>query len=67
MSVTGGKAEWSVRRTGYLNPVGIAYLTLLQAEMAGLPQMTYRGLVGDWYEPVWSVRARRQDEHGPVA
>jgi len=67
VSVTGGKAEWSVRRTGYLNPVAIAYLTLLQAEMAGLPQMTYRGLVGDWYEPVWSVRARRQDEHGPVA
>jgi hypothetical protein len=59
VSVAGGKAEWSVRRTGYLHPVGIAYLTLLQAEMAGLSQMSYRGLVGDWYEPVWSVRARR--------
>jgi hypothetical protein len=44
----GGKAEWSVRRTGSLHPVAIAYLTLTQAELAGLPEAARQGLVGDW-------------------
>jgi hypothetical protein len=54
----GGKAEWSVRRTGSLHPVAIAYLTLVQAEMAGLSEEARRSLVGDWLEPAWTARAR---------
>ena len=58
--VSGNKAEWNVRRTGSLNPVAIAYLTLVQAEMAGLHADARRSLIGDWLEPAWSVRARVQ-------
>jgi hypothetical protein len=54
-----GRAEWSVRRTGSLHPVAIAYLTLAQAEMAGLGEEARRALVGDWLEPAWSARAGR--------
>ena len=60
ISVSGNKAEWNVRRTGSLNPVAIAYLTLVQAEMAGLHADARRSLIGDWLEPAWSVRARVQ-------
>lgn len=60
ISVWGNKAEWNVRRTGSLNPVAIAYLTLVQAEMAGLNADARRALIGDWLEPAWSVRARVQ-------
>ena len=60
ISVWGNKAEWNVRRTGSLNPVAIAYLTLVQAEMAGLTAEARRSLIGDWLEPAWSVRARVQ-------
>jgi hypothetical protein len=60
ISVWGNKAEWNVRRTGSLNPVAIAYLTLVQAEMAGLTSEARRSLIGDWLEPAWSVRARVQ-------
>ena len=60
ISVWGNKAEWNVRRTGSLNPVAIAYLTLVQAEMAGLNADARRSLIGDWLEPAWSVRARVQ-------
>ena len=58
LSVAGGKAEWSIRRTGSLHPVAIAYLTLVQAELAGLTEEARRSLVGDWLEPAWTVRAR---------
>jgi len=58
ISVSGNKAEWNVRRTGSLNPIAIAYLTLVQAELAGLGEDARRGLIGDWLEPAWSVRAR---------
>jgi hypothetical protein len=58
LSASGGKAEWSVRRTGSLHPVAIAYLTLVQAEMAGLTAEARRSLIGNWLEPAWSVRAR---------
>lgn len=54
----GGKAEWSVRRTGSLHPVGIAYLTLVQGEMAGLDEDARRALIGMWLEPAWTTRAR---------
>ena len=60
ISVSGNKAEWNVRRTGSLNPVAIAYLTLVQAELAGLGEEARRSLIGDWLEPAWSVRARIQ-------
>ena len=60
ISVWGNKAEWNVRRTGSLNPVAVAYLTLVQAEMAGLTAEARRSLIGDWLEPAWSVRARVQ-------
>ena len=60
VSVWGNKAEWNVRRTGSLNPVAIAYLTLVQAEMAGLAAEARRSLIADWLEPAWSVRARIQ-------
>jgi hypothetical protein len=36
----------------------MAYLTLVQAEMAGLDAESRRALIGDWLEPAWSVRAR---------
>ena len=60
ISISGNRAEWNVRRTGSLNPVAIAYLTLVQAEMAGLHADARRSLIGDWLEPAWSVRARVQ-------
>ena len=58
--VSRNKAEWNVRRTGSLSPVAIAYLTLVQAELAGLGAEARRSLIGDWLEPAWSVRARVQ-------
>jgi len=60
LSASGNKATWTVRRMGSLHPVAIAYLTLVQAELAGLDPASRRSLVGDWLEPAWSVRARRQ-------
>jgi len=59
ISTSGTKVEWTVRRTGSLNPVAIAYLTLVQAEMAGLPGAARRGLIGDWLEPAWTLRNRK--------
>ena len=59
LSTSGGRAEWTVRRTGSLHPVAIAYLTLVQAEMAGLAPEARRALIGDWLEPAWTVRNRR--------
>jgi hypothetical protein len=56
MLASGNKVEWNVRRTGSLHPVAIAYLTLVQAEMAGLSEEARRGLIGDWLEPAWTVR-----------
>jgi hypothetical protein len=53
-----GKAEWSVRRTGSLHPVAIAYLTLVQAELAGVESESRRALIGGWLEPAWTTRAR---------
>jgi len=50
ISASGNKVEWSVRRTGSLHPVAIAYLTLVQAEMAGLTKEARSGLVGEWLE-----------------
>ena len=58
LDTSGKKATWTVRRTGSLHPVAIAYLTLVQAEMAGLDAESRRSLIGDWLEPAWSVRAR---------
>ena len=54
---SGNKAEWTVRRTGSLHPVAIAYLTLVQAEMAGFDADSRRSLIGGWLEPAWSTRA----------
>ena len=59
VSVKGNRATWGVRRTGTLNPVAIAYLTLVQAEMAGVDTESRKALIGDWLEPAWSVRAGR--------
>jgi hypothetical protein len=59
LATSGTKATWTVRRTGSLHPVAMAYLTLVQAEMAGLDADARRSLIGDWLEPAWSVRARR--------
>ena len=67
ISVSGDKAEWNVRRTGSLSPVAIAYLTLVQAEMAGLHADARRSLIGDWLEPAWSVRARYHRTGGLIA
>jgi hypothetical protein len=64
LSMSGNKAEWTVRRTGSLHPVAIAYLTLLQAEMAGMGDDARRGLVGDWLEPAWTGRERQKKEAG---
>jgi hypothetical protein len=57
LSTSGRKATWNVRRTGSLHPVAIAYLTLVQAEMAGLDPESRRSLIGGWTEPAWTVRA----------
>jgi hypothetical protein len=59
IAATGKKTEWTVRRTGSLHPVAIAYLTLVQAEMAGLSPESRKALVGDWLEPAWTVRKGR--------
>jgi hypothetical protein len=59
IAASGKKTEWTVRRTGSLHPVAIAYLTLVQAEMAGLAPEPRKALIGDWLEPAWSVRAGR--------
>jgi hypothetical protein len=50
LSTSGAKAVGTIRRTGSLHPVAIAYLTLTQASMAGLTEEAKRGLVGDWLE-----------------
>jgi len=57
LATSGTKATWTVRRTGSLHPVAMAYLTLVQAEMAGLGAESRRSLLGDWLEPAWSARA----------
>lgn len=58
ITTKGNRAEWDVRRTGSLHPVAMAYLTLVQAEMAGLDAESRRRLVGDWLEPAWTARQR---------
>jgi hypothetical protein len=50
LSTSGGRVVGTIRRTGSLHPVAIAYLTLAQAELAGLTEEARRGLVGDWME-----------------
>ena len=62
LSTSGGRAVGTIRRTGSLHPVAIAYLILVQAEMSGLTEEARRGLLGDWLEPAWSVRAGRAQE-----
>jgi hypothetical protein len=59
VSTSGNKTTWTVRRTGSLHPVAIAYLTLVQAEIAGVAAESRPSLIGDWLEPAWSARARR--------
>jgi hypothetical protein len=59
LSGSGDRATWTVRRTGSLNPVAIAYLTLVQAELAGVDPESRKSLVGNWLEPAWSARAGR--------
>jgi hypothetical protein len=66
LSASGQKATWTVRRTGSLHPVAIAYLTLVQAEMAGLDADSRRSLIGAWLEPAWSVRAGRRQHADSV-
>jgi len=56
ITTRGDRTEWDVRRTGSLHPVAMAYLTLVQAEMAGLDAESRKRLVGDWLEPAWTVR-----------
>jgi hypothetical protein len=74
LSTSRGRVVGTIRRTGSLHPVAIAYLTLVQSEMAGLTEEAQRGLVGNWIEPAWSVRreaagGRREasGERGPRA
>jgi hypothetical protein len=59
LEMRGGRATWSVRRTGSLNPVGMAYLILVQAERAGVGEAARRPLLGLWAEPAWSFRTRQ--------
>lgn len=53
---SGGSATWRIVRVGELDPVAIAYLTLAQAELAGLGEAERRRMLGDWVEPAWSFR-----------
>jgi hypothetical protein len=53
---SGSAASWRVVRIGELDPVAIAYLTMVQAELAGHSEDERRRLLGDWVEPVWSFR-----------
>jgi len=50
LSRSGGKVAGRIRRTGSLHPVAIAYLTQVQAEMAGLSPEARQALVGDWLD-----------------
>ncbi|MCX6552016.1 MAG: hypothetical protein NTY02_13630 [Acidobacteria bacterium] len=61
LSTAGGRATWGVHRTGSLHPVAIAYLTLVQAERAGVGEEARRRLLGNWLEPAWSFRVRHPD------
>ncbi|HNV03221.1 MAG TPA: hypothetical protein PLE61_03320 [Vicinamibacterales bacterium] len=58
IAASGDRVEWDVRRTGSLHPVAMAYLTLVQAELAGLDPESRRRLLGDWIEPAWTVRQK---------
>ncbi len=53
---SGKSASWRIVRIGELDPVAIAYLTMVQAELAGRSEDERRRLLGDWVEPVWSFR-----------
>jgi hypothetical protein len=50
LSTSGNRVRGTIRRTGSLHPVAIAYLIQVQAEMAGLPAEARQALVGDWLE-----------------
>lgn len=52
----GASATWEVVRIGELDPVAIAYLTLVQAELADVAEDTRRLYVARWLEPAWSFR-----------
>lgn len=58
---SGGSATWRIVRVGELDPVAIAYLTLVQAELAGHDERDRRSLLGEWIEPVWSFRLSQWD------
>jgi hypothetical protein len=53
---SGGSARWEVIRVGELDPVAIAYLTLVQAELAGIDEDGRRTIIARWMEPAWSFR-----------
>jgi hypothetical protein len=49
---------WNVSRLGYLHPTAIAYLTLLQCELAGVDPEKHLDWSSSWYAEPWSVRRR---------
>lgn len=62
---TGRRQRWEVLRIGELDPVAIAYLTLAQAELAGVDDDTRRVFVARWMEPAWSFRRGQWDRAVP--
>ncbi len=53
---SGRSARWEVVRVGELDPVAIAYLTLVQAELAGVDEDGRQTMIARWMEPAWSFR-----------
>jgi hypothetical protein len=62
---TGESARWEVVRIGELDPVAMAYLTLAQAELAGVDDGTRQLYVARWLEPAWSFRRTQWERLRP--
>ena len=61
---SGASQEWRVVRIGELDPVAIAYLTLVQSELSGADDETKMSFIARWMEPTWSFR---RDAVGAIA
>jgi hypothetical protein len=62
---TADSARWGIVRIGELDPVAIAYLTLVQAELAGVDDETRQLYVARWLEPAWSFRRAQWERLRP--
>jgi hypothetical protein len=52
-------------RIGELDPVAIAYLTLVQSELSGADDGTKMVFIARWMEPTWSFRRTQWERLRP--